>query len=115
MFALESDSGVFSPASLGFTGTLMARQALKDVVSLLAPLRVPEIVAGGGGADIGPIAQLGGAPTMAFIGDPTRFFPLHHTAADTVDHIPAEDVSRAVATIAAIVYVVAEMPEPLPR
>ena len=45
---------------------------------------------------------------------PTRFFVFHHTAADTVERIAAEDVSRAAAAIAAVTWVVAEMPERLP-
>jgi carboxypeptidase Q len=74
-----------------------------------------EIGPGGGGADIGPIAQLGNVPTMAYLGDATKFFVFHHTAADTVERVAPEDISRAAAAIAAISYVVAEMPERLPR
>ncbi len=115
VFALESDSGVFGPATLGFTGSVRARQVMRDVVTLLAPIGLGELVGGGGGADIGPIAQLATAPTMAYIGDPGKFFPIHHTNADTVDRIAPADVSRAVAAIAVVAYVVAEMPEPLGR
>ena len=115
VFALEADSGVFSPASLGFSGTTAARLAMRDIVSLLAPTGISGLVSGGGGADIGPIAEMGRAPAMAYIGDPGKFFPIHHTAADTVDRIPPRDVSRAAAVIAAISYVVAEMPTPLPK
>jgi carboxypeptidase Q len=52
---------------------------------------------------------------MAFLGDATRFFVFHHTAADTVERVAPEDVSRAAAAIAAVTWVVAEMPERLPR
>jgi len=115
VFALESDSGVFWPPTIGFSGNSASRGLVRDMLALLAPLGIRDLVAGGGGADIGPIAQLGGFPTMAFIGDAGKFFPLHHTAADTVDKIPPQDVSRAAAAIAALVYVVAEMPDPMPR
>lgn len=115
VFALESDSGVFWPPTLGFSGANAARALVRDIVSLLGGIGVTDLVAGGGGADIGPIAQLGRTPTMAYIGDPVKFFPIHHTAADTVDRIPPEDVSRAAAAIAAITYVVAEMPTALAR
>lgn len=115
VFALEADSGVFAPSSLGFSGTLSARHVVREIVSLLAPIGISEVMPGGGGADIGPIAQLGAVPTMAYIGDPAKFFPIHHTAADTVDRIPPGDVSRAAAAIAVLSYVVAEMPIPLPR
>jgi len=52
---------------------------------------------------------------MAYLGDATRFFVFHHTAADTVERISAEDIARAAAAVAAVTWVVAEMPERLPR
>jgi carboxypeptidase Q len=115
VFALESDSGVFEPASLGFTGSNTARSMVRDIWSLLSPLGFPEIIAGGGGADVGPIAQAGNAPTMAYLGDPARYFTIHHTPADTVERIAPEEVSKAAAAISVIAYVIAEMPERLPR
>jgi carboxypeptidase Q len=86
-----------------------------QIGSLLSPLDFPEITAGGGGADIGPISQAGNVPTMAYLGDPSRYFVIHHSAADTVERIGPEEVSKAAAAIAAISYAVAEMPERLPR
>ena len=115
VFALESDSGVLAPAMLGFSGSSAARAVMSQIVSLLTPLGLGELGVGGGGADIGPIAQLGNTPTMAYLGDATRFFVFHHTAADTVERIAPEDVSRAAAAIAAVAWIVAEMPERLPR
>jgi len=115
VFALESDSGVFAPAALGFTGSAAARAMMTQIGSLLAPLDFPEITAGGGGADIGPIAQAGNVPTMAYLGDPGRYFVIHHSAADTVERIAPDEVSKAAAAVAAIAYAVAEMPDRLPR
>jgi carboxypeptidase Q len=113
VFALESDSGVFAPAALGFTGTVAARFQMMQIAPLLAPLGFSEIGAGGGGADIGPIAEAGNVPTMAYLGDASRYFVIHHTAADTVERIAADEVSKAAAAIAVIAYAVAEMPERL--
>src|SRR5687767_821225 len=115
VFALEADSGLFAPASLGFTGTDAARQVMLRVGTLLASLNFPPIVAGGGGADIGPIAMAGNVPTMAYLGDPSRLFLIHHTAADTIERIAPEEVSKAAAAIAIVTYAVAEMPERLPK
>ena len=115
VFALESDSGVFEPASLGFSGSAAARNLIREVGSLLVPLGLGDIVAGGGGADIGPIAQAGNAPMMAYLGNPGRYFAIHHTPADTVERIAPEEVSKAAAAIAVMAYVIAEMPERLPR
>ncbi len=115
VFALESDSGVFDPASLGFSGSAAARSIVRDIGSLLTQLGLSDIVAGGGGADIGPIAQAGNAPMMAYLGNPTRYFAIHHTPADTVERITSQEVSKAAAAIAVMAYVIADMPERLPR
>ena len=115
VFALESDSGVFAPARLGFTGSAPARKLIGDIATLLAPIGMQDVVAGGGGADIGPIATLGRVPMMAYAGDATKYFTIHHTNADTVDRIEPQEVSKAAASIAAMVYVIADMPQPLPK
>ena len=115
VFALESDSGVFAPASMGFTGSDGARQRINDIGTLLAPLGLPAIGPGGGGADIGPISAAGNVPMMAYNGDSTRYFTIHHTPADTVDLIAPAEVSKAAAAIAVVTYVVADMPEKLPK
>src|SRR5687767_9711930 len=115
VFALESDSGVFEPASIGFSGSSSARAIIREIGTLLAPLGLSEIVGGGGGADIGPIAQAGNAPMMAYLGNPARYFAIHHTPADTVERITPEEVSKAAAAIAVLAYVVADMPERLPK
>jgi carboxypeptidase Q len=115
VFALESDSGVFAPASLGFSGSPGARSLIRDIGSLLAPIGMSEIGVGGGGADVGPIAQAANAPTMAYLGEPQRYFQIHHTPADTVERIAPDEVSKAAAAIAVMIYVVADMPERLPR
>jgi carboxypeptidase Q len=115
VFALESDSGVFAPASLGFSGSPAARSMVRDIGTLLAPIGLSEIGVGGGGADVGPIAQAANAPTMAYLGEPQKYFQIHHTPADTVERIAPDEVSKAAAAIAVMIYIVAEMPERLPR
>ena len=115
VFALESDSGVFAPSRLGFSGSGGARAVIDDIGALLRPLGMAEIGTGGGGADIGPIAQAGNVPMMAYQGDATRYFTIHHTPADTVDRIAPDEVAKAAAAIAVVTYVVAELPERLPK
>jgi len=115
VLALESDSGVFEPASMGFTGSDAARGVMQRVMTLLSPIGLETLQGGGGGADIGPIAQAGSVPMMAYSGDSTRYFTIHHTPADTIDRISKAEVSKAVAAIAVIAYVTADMPQRLPR
>ena len=115
VFALESDSGVFAPATIGFSGDSAARTTVAQIATLLAPLGVSGLGPSGGGADIGPIAEAGKVPTMAYLGDASKYFVIHHTAADTIERIAPDEVSKAAATIAVMTYVIAEMPERLPR
>ena len=115
VLAVESDSGVFAPARLGFTGSESARKMMGEIMALLTPLGMQEMSGGGGGADIGPIATLGKVPMMAYSGDSTKYFTIHHTPADTVDRIDPQEVSRAAASLAAVIYVVADMPQTLPK
>jgi carboxypeptidase Q len=115
VLAIESDSGVFAPAHLAFSGSESARRVIAEIGTLLAGIDMQHVGPGGGGADIGPIAQVGRIPMMAYAGDSTKYFTIHHTPADTVERILPAEVSKAAASIAVMTYVVAEMPERLPK
>lgn len=115
ILAVESDSGVFQPARMGFSGSEAARAIINDIASLLKPIGMSEITGGGGGADIGPIATLGKVPMLAYGGDATKYFTIHHTPADTVERIDPKEVQIAAASLTAVIYVVADMPQALPK
>ena len=115
VLALESDTGVFEPMRLGFSGNERARQMMAEVVDLLRPIGVPALGPGGGGADIGPIAQAGQVPTMALHGDNARYFQIHHTPADMPERVDPREAAKAAAAIAVVTWVAAEMETPLPR
>jgi len=115
VMALESDIGVFEPMRIGYSGNERGRQAMADVVELLRPLGFPPLGPGGGGADIGPIAQAGQVPTMAIAGDAARYFQIHHTPADTVERIDPNEMAKAAAAIAVVTWMAAEMDTPLPK
>ena len=112
--AIESDGGVFRPVGFGFTGSDAARAILKDVLALLKPIGADTLLAQGGGADIGPIMQRG-VPGMSHVVDGTRYFWYHHTEADTPDKLDPAEVARNVAAMAVVAYVIADLPEKLPR
>jgi carboxypeptidase Q len=115
VLAIESDSGVFAPARLGFSGSEAASRMMREIGTLLTPLGLQEIGTGGGGADIGPIAAAGKVPMLAYQGDSNRYFTIHHTPADTIDRIAPEDVARAAAALSVVTYVVADSRDRLPR
>jgi len=111
--AIESDGGIFKPVGFGFTGSDSARALLREVVRLLERLDADSLLAGGGGADIGPIMQRG-VPGMSHVTEGDYFW-YHHTEADTVDKVDPRDLARSVAMMAVMAYVVADMPGRLPR
>jgi carboxypeptidase Q len=114
VLAIESDGGVFKPEGFGFTGTDAAYEMVKEIGSLLTRIGAGNVSKGGGGADIGPIMQLG-VPGMGLLVDGTKYFWYHHTEADTIDKLDAREMALCVATMAVMAYVVADMPETLPR
>lgn len=110
VLALESDGGVFRPRGFGFTGNDKARATVTEIAKLLAPIAADRIVAGGGGADIGPSVREAGIPAMSLDVEGGRYFLYHHTPADTPDKLDPEDVALAAASIAVMTYVVADLP-----
>ena len=114
VLAMESDDGVFKPLGFGFSGSDSAMAMITQIASLLDGIGSEKITKGGGGADIEPIMGLG-VPGMGLTTDGTRYFWYHHTDADTVDKLDPHDVALCVATMAVIAYVVADMPQKLPR
>lgn len=116
VLAMESDAGVFRPLGFGFTGSDAAFAMIQQVGSLIERA-IPgsgAITRGGGGADIGPIMALG-VPGMGLNVDGTKYFWYHHTDADTVDKLDPKEVAQCAAAMAIMAYVVADMPEKLPR
>lgn len=114
VLAIESDNGVFTPSGFGFTGPDSARMRVAEVATLLERIGAGTISAGGGGADIGPLMQLG-VPGMSPTVDGSRYFWYHHSDADTIDKLDPRDLGLVTAALAVMAYVVADLPEPLPR
>jgi carboxypeptidase Q len=114
VFAMESDNGVFRPFGIAAVGTDSALAMLRRIAPLLARIGADSVSKGGGEADIGPLLAAG-VPGAGLEVDGTRYFWYHHTAADTPDKLDPRDVARCVATMAVYAYVLAEMPERLPR
>jgi carboxypeptidase Q len=114
ILAIESDAGVFKPQGFGFTGSPEALAILRDIAALLTPIEAGSITEGGGGADIGPIMREG-VPGMGLNVDMTKYFWYHHTDADTIDKLDPHELNLCVAALAIMAYVVADMPERLPR
>ncbi|MFQ5744395.1 MAG: M28 family metallopeptidase [Acidobacteriota bacterium] len=114
VLAIESDSGVFKPSGFGFAGSDRAFEIVRQIGDLLARIEAGNIVRGGGGADIGPLMREG-VPGMSLNVDGSRYFWYHHTQADTIDKLDPGELARCVAAMAVMAYVVADLPERLPK
>ncbi len=112
--AIESDAGVFTPLGFGFSGSDSARVIIKQVGTLLERIGAGKIGAAGGGADIGPIVATG-VPSMSLDVDGSKYFWYHHTPADTPDKLNPVDMQKCVAAFAVMAYIIADLPEMLPR
>ena len=110
---LESDNGVFRPLGFGFTGSDTARQKLRAIATLLRGIAADEISLSGGGADINPSVQEARIPSLALVVDESKYFLIHHTAADTVDKIDPVEMAKCAAAVAVMTFVIAELPERL--
>ena len=114
VLAIESDAGVFTPHGFGFTGSDSAYALVRQVGALLEGIGAGQITRGGGGADIGPIMREG-VPGMGLDVDGTRYFWYHHSDGDTLDKLDPREMNLCVAALAVMAYVVADLPEGLPR
>lgn len=114
ILAIESDEGVFKPTGFGFTGSPEAMKIIKTVGSLLASIQAGEITDDGGAADISPLIKLG-VPGMGLSVVQDEYFWYHHTESDTVDKLDPHELNECIAALAVMAYVVADLPQRLPR
>jgi carboxypeptidase Q len=114
VLAMESDGGVFKPLGFGFTGSDAAYDVVREVGRLLRPIEAGEVTRGGGGADIQPLMDEG-VPGMGLRVEPTEYFWYHHTDGDTLDKLDPVEFAECVAAMAVMAFVVADLPERLPR
>ncbi|GAB5466529.1 MAG: M28 family metallopeptidase [Candidatus Kapaibacteriales bacterium] len=106
----ESDSGIWEPETMGFTGpdSLLAYwQAMEPTLQLIFP--TVQCTPGGGGVDITPMMELGVPGSSINTDDKGTYFWYHHTDSDTVDKVDPEHVNLCVATIALAMYIYADM------
>ena len=109
IMAGESDFGAdrvyalqLPPGAQGSDFARAAARVLYPIGVLSSP--VPEL---SGGADIGPLAEVG-VPVFGLSQDGTRYFDLHHTADDTLDKIDPAQMSQNVAAWAGLVWLIAD-------
>ncbi len=112
--AFETDSGGFRPTGFSFEGKPEAADRLDVLMPLFRSLGDLVVKRGGSGADISPAVRTG-VPGLGFSVDGQRYFDYHHSELDTPDKVNPDELKDAVAAYALMTWLLAEMPEPLPR
>jgi carboxypeptidase Q len=116
VLAVESDSGGFAPRgfSVGTKPEVQDRvkARITEIAGLLAAVGATRVVTGHGGTDIGPM-EPAGVPTLGLDVDGRTYFDIHHTDADTLDKVDPAALAADVAAVAALSYVVADLPDRL--
>lgn len=112
--SIESDSGGFNPG--GFSVECKDKQReriamsqLKELIRLVSASGASHVQAGHSGADVGPMKD-SGALLMGFFTEGSKYFDYHHSQADTLDKVDPTELSRCVAAMAVMSYVIADMP-----
>lgn len=105
IFALESDSGGFSPRGFSIDADEANFNKISSWATLFEPYLVHKFVKGHSGVDIGPlksnhIVKAGLQP------DSQRYFDYHHAANDTFDAINKRELELGAATMASLLYLI---------
>jgi carboxypeptidase Q len=116
VMAMESDGGVFQPTGFAFAGSDSATALVRQAASLLESIGATAVerVSQSPDADIGPLVEQR-VPGIGLKVDGTRYFWYHHSQGDTLDKLNPAEVARCVAAMAVMAYVIADLPEGLPR
>jgi hypothetical protein len=103
VFALESDSGGFTPRGFSIDADDANMAQIQSWVPLFKPYLIHYFEPGGSGADIGPLKKEG----MVLAGlrpDSQRYFDHHHAANDTFDAVNKRELELGAATMTSLIY-----------
>jgi carboxypeptidase Q len=112
--ALECDSGAFAPRGFSVNGDSLAVVRVAAMAAPLAAFGADAVTAGGSGADIGPLVELG-VPGLGHRVEEGLYFHYHHSPADNLDKVDPSLLVKNVAAIAGLARALADDPTPLPR
>jgi hypothetical protein len=108
--ALESDSGGGRPLRVYFRGGEGSEAFLAPLLGPLAALGMDPAPARRDhfGADLHALARKRGLPTIHLVQDVSRYFDVHHSAADTLDKIDPASLAQSAAAIAWLTWSLAD-------
>jgi carboxypeptidase Q len=105
--AIESDRGGFVPVGFGVGGGEQPLQRVRQWLPLLQPLGIHWIRPGGGGVDIGPLAQ-SGTVLMGLVPDSQRYFDVHHSRRDILTSVHPRELELGAMATAILAFLLAE-------
>ena len=105
IFALESDSGGFTPRGFTFDCSDTQFKRIQEWETLFAPYLIHYFEQGGSGADIGPLKKKG-IVLAGLRPDSQRYFDHHHSENDTFEHVNKRELELGAATMASLVYLI---------
>lgn len=109
LIAAELDSGAGRVWKLETRVAPYALGAIDQMMQVLSPIGIGRggNDAASGGADFGPMRELGMA-VADLTQDATAYFDVHHTADDTLDKVDPKDLDQLVAAYAVFAYLAAQ-------
>ncbi|MEZ4802350.1 MAG: M20/M25/M40 family metallo-hydrolase [Gelidibacter sp.] len=105
IFALESDSGGFTPRGFSFDGNETFVSKAQQWKSLFKPYLIHYFENGHGGSDIGPLKNKS-IVLAGLVPDSQRYFDYHHAKNDTFDAVDKRELELGAATMASMIYLV---------
>ncbi|XP_043194131.1 carboxypeptidase Q-like [Amphibalanus amphitrite] len=111
---IENDFGPFRPMGLRVNGSEGAACFVRHLTSMLGAANATST---GGSPALSEARHFSqrGVPAAALDVDQSRYYWYHHTEADTMDALDPHNLDLCVATMAASVYVVADVADRVPR
>ncbi len=105
--AIETDRGGFLPLGFGVSAPGEAFARIKSWEPLFERVGLQWIRPGGGGEDIGPLAE-SGTVLISLVPDSQRYFDIHHSGRDTIDAVNPRELQIGANAIALMAYLIGE-------
>ena len=105
IFALESDSGGFSPRGFSIEADDANFERILSWKNVFEPYLIHSFVKGHAGADIGPLSSFK-IVKAGLKPDSQRYFDYHHALNDTFDAINKRELELGAATMASLMYLI---------
>ena len=105
LFALESDSGGFSPRGFSFDSSEIEFNKINKWSSYLKPFFTDNFFVGSVGADINFLKPLG-TVLSSLSTDSQKYFQFHHSAKDVFENVNRRELELGAAAMTSLIYLV---------